>query len=307
MSHTPCYLIDLDGTVYCGSRPIPQAAALIEQLNRTGQPYRFLTNAPERSPRRIEEKLRQMGIPAGKGSVLTAGTLAVDYLLGQRLPGAPLRVAILGNAYLRRLASLRGLTVVPVEGPHGLKKSGPGQAGASAGGGTGRELPDWVLISFDEEITLGQIRQACRLVRRGVPLLATNPDDLIPSEDGLLPHTGAILHAVTQATGVSPRIAGKPSGSLGSYFTRLFDCPAGEIRVVGDRLDTDMDFARRCGFQAWLVLTGSTDRETARLHRRQYDRCFAHIGEIAALAEREALSPFAPPPVLEGERQAIHR
>ena len=37
MSHTPCYLIDLDGTVYCGSRPIPQAAAAMEAMGLEGE------------------------------------------------------------------------------------------------------------------------------------------------------------------------------------------------------------------------------------------------------------------------------
>ena len=58
-----CYLIDLDGTIYCGPRPLPYAAEFIRRLNRAGRPYRFLTNAPERSPRLVERELRRMGIP----------------------------------------------------------------------------------------------------------------------------------------------------------------------------------------------------------------------------------------------------
>lgn len=261
-----CYLIDLDGTIYCGPRPLPYAAEFIRRLNQAGRPYRFLTNAPERSPRLVERELRRMGIPAAKGSVLSAGVLSVEYLAGQKKKDKPLRVCLLGNRYIRRLAALKGLVLTDKD-------------------------PDWLLVSFGEEVTIGEIRQACRLIRRGVPFLATNPDDLIPSADGLMPHTGAILRAITQATGVEPLMIGKPSNSLGKSFLRLFGCTAQEIRVIGDRLDTDMAFARSCGFQAWLMLTGSTGRQQALEAKGQFDRSFSSMEELAlpAFFPEEAL------------------
>ena len=251
-----CYLIDLDGTIYCGPQPLPYAGAFIQRLNRAQCPYRFLTNAPERSPRLVERELRRMGVPARKGSVLSAGVLAIEYLTQQRPQDRPLRVYLLGNRYIRRLASLKGLLLTDQE-------------------------PDWVMVSFGEEVTIGEIRQACRLIRRGVKFLATNPDPLIPSADGLMPHTGAILGAIAQATGVEPLMIGKPSNSLGAAFTQLFGCKPQDIRVIGDRLDTDMAFARSCGFEAWLMLTGSTGPEEAFAAREQFDRSFSSMEELA--------------------------
>lgn len=106
-----------------------------------------------------------------------------------------------------------------------------------------------------------------------------------------MPHTGAILRAITQATGVEPLMIGKPSNSLGKSFLHLFGCTAQEIRVIGDRLDTDMAFARQ------LRLSGLADAH--RKHRRQqaleakgqFDRSFSSMEELAlpAFFPEEAL------------------
>ena len=96
-----CYLIDLDGTIYCGREPLPCAAEFIEYLGRTGQPYRFLTNAPEKSPREIERKLRRLGIPTPKGAVITSSILAVDYIKELAENEQP-RTAVFGAPFLQR-------------------------------------------------------------------------------------------------------------------------------------------------------------------------------------------------------------
>lgn len=63
-----------------------------------------------------------------------------------------------------------------------------------------------------------------------------------------MPHTGAILRAITQATGAEPLMIGKPSNSLGKSFLRLSAAQPGD-RVIGDRLDTDMAFACNAAFR----------------------------------------------------------
>ena len=90
---------------------------------------------------------------------------------------------------------------------------------------------------------MGDIRRACGLIRRGARFTATHPDRLIPGEGGLLPYMGGILEAMTAATGVEPIIAGKPSGHIRGYFTRLFGGghpdgggPAGDRHGAGPEL-----------------------------------------------------------------------
>ena len=57
-------LLDLDGTVYEGSRPVPGAAAAVERLRRAGRALRFLTNTDSVPPAALVERLRGMGVEA---------------------------------------------------------------------------------------------------------------------------------------------------------------------------------------------------------------------------------------------------
>lgn len=248
------YLIDLDGTVYRGLKVLNGASDLIRKMNEKNLPYRFLTNAPEVSPGDILQKLHKMDVPAREGTVITSAILAVS-VISQREKHP--RTAVFGNAFLRQYAQSQGLVLT-------------------------RQDPDYVLMSFCPEMTMADVNLACQLIRRGATFVATNPDDSIPSEQGAVPHLGGVLVSMTAATGIKPFIAGKPSSYLRTYFTRLFDCEASDIRVIGDRLDTDMGFARSCGFKGWLVLTGSTSQKEAFEDRSQYDHCFQSVEEICS-------------------------
>lgn len=258
-----CYIIDLDGTIYRGSNPLPYAADFISRLNDEGIKYVFFTNSPEQNPQAIENLLHSLSIPAQRKRVITSGTLAIEYLVKKTSPKKPVRVNILGSRYLKTQATLCGLMVT-------------------------QDQPDYVLASFSNDIVMREITKACQQIRMGAKFIATNPDDVIPSDEGLVPHTGAIIYAITCATGVTPFIIGKPSVYLMEYFTAFFGCSADDICVVGDRLDTDMLFAKNCGFQAYLVLTGITSSDHAFACHNDFDRCFENLKELASYNAAES-------------------
>lgn len=254
------YLIDLDGTIYCGRNPLPHAADFIGFLNQRQIPYRFLTNAPENHPEDIERRLVEMGVPARPGAVVTAAMLAVDCLREMAAREPVRRVRVLGDDYLKERVARDGFIL---DG----------------------ERPDCVLVSFAPSITAGEIQEAACQIREGARFIATNPDDQIPSERGLVPHTGFIVSAIAACSGVKPVMAGKPSDALRERYLALFGCRPEQICVVGDRLDTDMAFARACGFRAYLMLTGAVSRQEAMGRPEAYDRLFMGLDEIIRLEE----------------------
>jgi ribonucleotide monophosphatase NagD (HAD superfamily) len=113
------------------------------------------------------------------------------------------------------------------------------------------------VVGYHPEFDYGRLTAACRAVWAGARLIATNDDATYPSTDGLLPGGGAILAAVTTATGAAATVAGKPYAPMcESVWRRLGrDRPA---VVVGDRPDTDGRFARALGYEFALVLSGVT-------------------------------------------------
>jgi 4-nitrophenyl phosphatase len=249
------YLIDLDGTLYCGHQPLPGGTALLELLHRRGLPYRFVTNAPENHPEEVETCLRAMGLDILPGSVLTAATLAVRLLAALGREQRITRVRVLGDQYLRRLVAGEGFVLDD-------------------------QAPDCVLVSFCSDITTGQIQDACCQIREGALFLATNPDPRIPGARGEVPHTGMLTEAITRCTGKKPLVAGKPSDRLRPFFTELFRCKPASIYVVGDRLDTDMALAQNCGFTGLLMLTGSTSPEKAAAASHSYHHAIRNLKEL---------------------------
>src|SRR5699024_331558 len=51
------YLIDLDGTMYRGKEKIPEARVFIDNLNRAGVDYYFLTNNTTKTPQQVADNL----------------------------------------------------------------------------------------------------------------------------------------------------------------------------------------------------------------------------------------------------------
>jgi ribonucleotide monophosphatase NagD (HAD superfamily) len=120
---------------------------------------------------------------------------------------------------------------------------------------------DLVVVSGTEEVTFADIRTATLALRRGADFLATSRDPTYPMPDGLWPGTGAVLAAVETAAGREAAIVGKPEPQL--FLTAIERLGDGRTLVVGDRLASDVEAARRANLDAALVLTGDTTAEEA--------------------------------------------
>ena len=58
--HPPeVFLLDMDGVLYHGDRPLPAALRFMKAL--AGHPHAFLTNNPTLPPERVADKLERMG------------------------------------------------------------------------------------------------------------------------------------------------------------------------------------------------------------------------------------------------------
>jgi HAD superfamily hydrolase (TIGR01450 family) len=118
---------------------------------------------------------------------------------------------------------------------------------------------DHVVVGVDVEATYATLRTASVLVQRGAHLVATNPDRSFPAPGALWPGAGALLAVITETTGASAEVVGKPFAPL--YEAARARVGATAPLVIGDRLDTDIAGAERLGWDSLLVLTGVTGRE----------------------------------------------
>ncbi|GAB7189296.1 HAD hydrolase-like protein [Kineococcus sp. NUM-3379] len=234
-------LLDLDGVVYIGPDAVPGAAQHLQHARGTGARLVFVTNNASRPPETVAEHLRDLGVDCAADDVVTSAQAAAHHLRTSLPAGSP--VLRIGGAGLTRALQEEGL--VPVDSLE--------------------EQPVAVVQGFSPDLTWRHLAEATRAVRSGLPWVATNLDLTVPVVGGPAPGNGTLVGAVRTASGVEPHVVGKPEPALFTEAVRR--CSAERPLVVGDRLDTDLEGARRAGMPGLLVLTGvSGVRELLQAH-----------------------------------------
>lgn len=225
-------MLDLDGVVYIGGDAVPGAARHIAAAHRAGMRLAFITNNAARPPERVAEHLTALGIEATADDVVTSAQAAARLLVERFGPGA--RVVWLGSDGLE--GALRAAGLQPVA---------PDDDAAVA-----------VVTGFGPEVRWSAIMRAAVRIRDGLPWVASNTDRTFPTPFGTAPGHGVQVAMLRDFTGVEPVVAGKPERPLLDETIRR----VGGKRplMVGDRLDTDIEGARRIGVDSLLVLTGVT-------------------------------------------------
>jgi 4-nitrophenyl phosphatase len=114
---------------------------------------------------------------------------------------------------------------------------------------------DAVVVGFHRHFDYEGMRRAAVAVNRGARYIATNDDPTYPTPEGLIPGGGAIAAGIAAASH-QPIVAGKPHLPMAELIHEM----TGETEgmMVGDRPDTDGEFAKTLGYRFGLVMTGVT-------------------------------------------------
>lgn len=99
-------------------------------------------------------------------------------------------------------------------------------------------------------------------LRRGAKFLATNIDSTLPNAGQLFPGAGSTAAPLVKATGKEPLALGKPSQAMMDAIEGKFQFDRKKACMVGDRLNTDIQFGIEGGLGGTLcVLTGVSKKE----------------------------------------------
>lgn len=205
---------DLDGCIWVGDALAPNAAHLVASLREAGKRVAFVSNVTSTTAVLVAERLTGLGIPATEADVMTPFTILPHHPLLQ----AGARVHLLGNETIRSAIAAWGLELT----------ERPDEA-------------DVVVVSRDPSMTYGQLANACRAIYAGAKLIALNLDARVPvGPDDYVPGNGAIVAALTTATGVTAEAIGKPSPFFFEEALAYFGAERGSTAMVGDNLDSDI-------------------------------------------------------------------
>ena len=224
-------VLDLDGTVYRGDRLLSGAATAVEELRAAGVRTVFFSNNPTRSRAEYVDRLEGFGIETRPAEVLSAGTVTTRYLADEHADDA---VYLIGAPGLRRQLEAADLELT----------AAPAKA-------------DVLVVSYDREFDYDDMLAGYRAVAGGATFYGTDPDRLVPAEEGLVPGSGAVVGAVGAVVDREPeRLFGKPSEPARRAALDALGAPPERCVVVGDRLETDVALGERAGMTTVLVRTG---------------------------------------------------
>ncbi|MGH3499062.1 MAG: HAD-IIA family hydrolase [Nocardioidaceae bacterium] len=226
-------MLDLDGVVYVGAAPVPDAGRHVAAARTAGARIAFVTNNASRPPGAVAAHLRDLGIAVDDADVVTSAQAAARLVSTMVPPGA--RVLVVGGDGLN--AALGELSLVAVS--------------------SADDDPVAVVQGFDPGLCWGQLAEGAYAVARGLPWVASNTDTTVPTARGVAPGNGTLVAAIAAATGAKPLVAGKPEPAL--FDETVARVGGRHPLVVGDRLDTDIEGANNVGCDSLLVMTGVTD------------------------------------------------
>jgi 4-nitrophenyl phosphatase len=225
------FVLDLDGTLYRGSEPIPGAFEALHLIRESGIPVVFLTNNATRSREQFASKLTGMGFKAEARDIINTAFAAPRLIRESHAAGSA--VFVIGARALERSIRKAGFRITDKD-------------------------PDIVVVGLDRSLTYQKLRTGVRAILAGAAFYATNPDTLIPHGSELDPGAGTIVAAIESATAhvTSPIFIGKPETYMPNMALMLLGSKPENTVAVGDQILTDVSAGKRAGMFSVLVRTG---------------------------------------------------
>jgi len=222
-------IADLDRVVYRGNTPIESAVKTFALWRKAGMPYCFVTNNSTRTTQEVAARLTSMGVPTEPDQVMSSAT-GTNAILRRTWPHGG-RAFVLGAPSLMQAVEEAAFEITDAD-------------------------VDCVIVGLDRSLTYERLDRAVSLVLAGAKLIGTNPDVLLPKDDGFEPGAGSLLAAIVAATRVEPLIVGKPQPHLIHDAIAWLRVGHGQAIMIGDQLETDIVAAQKAGVFSVLVETG---------------------------------------------------
>lgn len=221
-------LIDLDGVLYAGDKPVDGARELIALLEQNGIAFRFLSNTTRKCRRTIAGKLAAMGFDIPEKYIFTPPVAAISYMKKNGLT----------RYYL--------LTTGDVD--EDFREFGTNDPSGN--------VSSVILGDAGEAVTYRNLNHAFRQIIGGAELIALEKDRYWMDRDGLSLSAGPMVAALEFATGRGATVVGKPSREFFDLALQDIGLPRDQVAMIGDDIHTDIGGAQAAGIRGILVRTG---------------------------------------------------
>jgi len=252
---------DMDGTIYQGKKLFPYTLQSFDILDACGVSYTYLTNNSSLSAKDYVKKINTLGLRGGAENLYTSSLATLAYIRKHHPEFHA--VYLLGTESLKTEFREAGYRIVSDD--------------------VSSDEPDFVVVAFDTDMTYSVLCKSAWWVKQGKPYFATHPDKICPTDlPTILVDCGAVCDCITSATGRKPdKVFGKPDRSMIEGIMETHRLKPHEIAMVGDRLYTDMEMARRAEVIGVLVLSGEATRHDLKMSGLNPEIIVENILELA--------------------------
>lgn len=226
-------ICDMDGTLYVGNEPIPEAIDFIKNKNKL-ETY-FLTNNTSKIPDDYIQRLKSFEIDVDLKHILTPLNVVIDYLKETNYTS----VYLVANTKVTKYLKER-LNNISFEFDKTSNQA--------------------ILLTYDTEINFEKLKNMSELLNnKEIKYIATHSDVFCPTENGPIPDIGSYIKLIEATTQKLPDvILGKPALNIVKELLNKYSNT--EIAIVGDRLYTDKKLADNMKSDFICVLSGDTTR-----------------------------------------------
>ncbi len=246
------FMCDMDGVIYHGNNLLPGAKEFVDWLNRENKNFLFLTNASNRTPEELRQKLLRMGLDVDASHFYTSALATARFLQSQKKNCSAF---VIGDPGLYNALHDAGITMNDID-------------------------PDYVIVGETSQYNYDSITKAMRLVNNGAKLIGTNTDLTGPSEHGLIPACRALVAPIEETTGKKAYFVGKPNPLMMRTGLKILGVHSEDTAMIGDRMDTDIIAGIESGVDPILVLTGVTNLQNIEQYPYRPRLILNSIGDI---------------------------
>ncbi|KAI8328982.1 HAD-like domain-containing protein [Chlamydoabsidia padenii] len=248
------FLFDCDGVLWDGSVLIPGILEAMQKLREKGKNIYFVTNNSTTSRASFLKKFEKLGIQANLDEIFSSAFATASYLKNVLNFPQDKKVYVIGMTGITEELAQEGIQSCGAEADSGLLDNDAIPNDPSVGA---------VVVGLDTQVNYKKYAKAFTYLRNnsGIPFIATNEDTTFPIHGTLQPGAGSIAAPLITALNRRPDIVlGKPAQNMMEAIFAQYNLDKAKTCMIGDRLDTDIDFGLKGGLETLCVLTGMSTR-----------------------------------------------
>ncbi|OMJ30069.1 Phosphoglycolate phosphatase 2 [Smittium culicis] len=251
------FLFDCDGVIWLGSKLIPGVKESIEYLKCKGKKLIFITNNSSVSRADYVKKFAKFGIEVDESNIFGSSFATAVYLKEVANFDPEKFVFAIGGKGISDELESQGIKILSPDFPQ--IENLDDISGIEPDNRVGA-----VVVGLDVKINYAKLAFAhVNIIQGDSYFIATNSDSTLPVGGITFPGAGSLLSVLKSSTKKDPVVIGKPNQIMFDLVKKSHHLDLSKTIMVGDRLDTDIDFGNRASVDTLLVYTGVTDKTLA--------------------------------------------